>query len=113
MGGKTEYEAGGMAAAGSGMPEQWIKRAGMVRRATNQYKDILSVGTGDIGSGGKTVGQSRGFAARSEGASLCGAASSDTEAVYPIRGSRSNDTYGSGDRGDTRRGKCGSDLNDL
>ena len=102
MGGKTECEAGGMAAADSGMPEQWIKRARMVRWATNQYKDILSVGTGDIGSGGKTVGQSRWFATRSEDASLCGVASSDTEAVYP---SRSNDTDGSGDCGDTRRGK--------
>lgn len=113
MGNKTECETGGMAAAGSGMPEQWIKRARMVCWATNQYEDILSLGTGGIESGGKTVGVSRGFAARSEGASLCGVASSDTEAVYPIQGSRSNDTYGSGDRGDTRRGKGGSDLSDL
>lgn len=110
---QTECEAGGMAAAGSGMPEQRIKRAKMVRRAINQYEDVLLMGMGGTESGGKAVGLSRNDTAGSEGASLCRTANTGTEAIYAIRRCRSNDTYGSCDGGNTRRRKRGSDFSNL
>ena len=55
MGSETAGAAAGMAAACNGVPEQRVKRAGVVRRAANQHEDILPLGTGNIGSGGKTA----------------------------------------------------------